>query len=124
MCDSRSYIESKYGPAFDEEPFTSALTAAVEHLHCLGLAHNDINPANILLTEDQMPVLADFNSCHPIGEKLELSRGTEGCIDTEDSWDTSETHHDFFAIEKIRESLKEAREKWPEDDTVTDTQNV
>ncbi|KAJ5937349.1 hypothetical protein N7454_004649 [Penicillium verhagenii] len=122
--DLRGYVDSKIGPVIDEESFTTALKAAVEHLHSMGLAHNDINPANILLTEDQMPVLTDFNSCHPIGEKLKLSRGTEGWMDADDSWDTSETRHDFFAIEKIRGWLKEARESWQEGDALSDTGDV
>ncbi|KAJ5778391.1 kinase-like protein [Penicillium odoratum] len=46
------------------------LLAAIKHLHSLGLVHNDINPANIMLDEDGTFVLIDFDSCRYIGESL------------------------------------------------------
>lgn len=57
------------------------------------------------------PVLTDFGSCKAIGEKLTYRRGTEGWMDDEekDSWDTSETRHDLFGIEKIREWLQKQK---------------
>lgn len=125
QCDVKHYIDTKAGPAIDEEAFTSALTSAVERLHSLGLAHNDINQENILLTEDQMPVLISFDFCRPFGEKLEFFRHAEGWIDEGDSWvTTSKTDRDFLYIEAIREYLQEARERWSEGDAVTDTQDV
>lgn len=47
-----------------------ALKDAVQHLHDLGLAHNDLNPMNVLFTDDGQPVLIDFETCCPIGTKL------------------------------------------------------
>ncbi|OBR09499.1 Serine threonine-protein kinase [Colletotrichum higginsianum IMI 349063] len=87
--------------------FLGALESALAHLHNLGLAHNDLNPANILISETGMPVLIDFDSCRPIGQRLLHSRGTPGWTDESDSWDTSEIRHDTFAIEKIRGWLDE-----------------
>ena len=43
---------------------------AITHLHSLGLVHNDINPANIMLDGDGGLVLIDFDSCRYIGESL------------------------------------------------------
>lgn len=43
---------------------------AIQHLHSLGLVHNDITPANIMFTEDGTPVLIDFDSCRLVGESL------------------------------------------------------
>ncbi|KAJ5935162.1 hypothetical protein N7466_004709 [Penicillium verhagenii] len=103
--DLKRYIKDKKSP-LDQEKFMVALESAINHLHSLGFAHNDINPANVLLDHAQMPVLVDFNSCKPIGEKLTYSRGTLSWTDEEDEWDTSETRHDFFGMEKIREWLK------------------
>ncbi|KAE8146927.1 kinase-like protein [Aspergillus avenaceus] len=54
--------------------------AAIKHLHSLGLVHNDVNPANIILDEDGTLVLIDFESCRYVGELL---RNTE----------TKRTHH-------------------------------
>ncbi|GAD99172.1 predicted protein [Paecilomyces variotii No. 5] len=47
------------------------LLAAIKHLHSLGLVHNDINPANIMLDEDGTLILVDFDSCRYIGESLD-----------------------------------------------------
>ncbi|RJE22006.1 Phosphotransferase enzyme family [Aspergillus sclerotialis] len=56
------------------------ILAGIKHLHSLGLVHNDINPANIMLDEDGTFILIDFDSCRYIGES---SRKTE----------TKRTHH-------------------------------
>ncbi|KAL4935318.1 hypothetical protein BDV06DRAFT_234434 [Aspergillus oleicola] len=56
------------------------ISAAIKHLHSLGLVHNDINPANIMIDGDGTLILIDFDSCRYIGESL---RNT----------DTKRTHH-------------------------------
>ena len=53
-----------------------ALESAVAHLHQLELAHNDINPSNIMV-RDGLPVLIDFGSCAPYGGRLQ-SLGSPG----------------------------------------------
>lgn len=50
------------------------LFSAIKHLHSLGIVHNDINPANIMLDKDGTLILIDFDSCRYIGESL---RSTE-----------------------------------------------
>lgn len=45
------------------------LLAGIKHLHSLGLVHNDVNPANIMLGDDRL-VLIDFDSCRSIGQSL------------------------------------------------------
>nr|AAY23171.1 putative serine/threonine-protein kinase [Penicillium chrysogenum] len=42
------------------------ILAAIKHLHSLGIVHNDINPANIMLDEDGTFILIDFDSCRYI----------------------------------------------------------
>ncbi|CAG8080613.1 unnamed protein product [Penicillium salamii] len=67
-------FERAYDPeSFGEEQRNrciEGLKAAVQHLHDLGLAHNDLTPLNVMFTEDGDPVLLDFDTCHPIGTKL------------------------------------------------------
>jgi hypothetical protein len=53
-----------------------------------------------------MPVLVDFGSSKPHGEKLTASRGTVGWIDEADDYTTSEARHDLFGIEKIRKWIE------------------
>ncbi|KAJ6127724.1 hypothetical protein N7471_008941 [Penicillium samsonianum] len=50
-----------------------AILEGIEHLHSLGLVHNDINPSNIMFDEHGVSVNIDFGSCRKIGESLETS---------------------------------------------------
>jgi serine/threonine protein kinase len=61
----------------DEQVFERGLRSAIEHIHSLGLAHNDLNPSNIGLNEQDHPVIIDWGSCKGFGEEL-LSAGTPG----------------------------------------------
>jgi serine/threonine protein kinase len=90
--------------SLDQEMFLAALDSAVKHLHSLGLAHNDINPGNIMINGSHMPVLIDFGSCQPFGKKLQTF-GTPGWIE-EEFW-TSEKKHDIFGLGKLRQWMKE-----------------
>jgi serine/threonine protein kinase len=97
--DLNHYLKD-VGPV-DKQAFMGALESAVQHLHSIGLAHNDINPANILVNSYSLPVLVDFGSCREIGEKLTTSRGTPGWVNDEDDYATSEMRHVIFAVERI-----------------------
>ena len=100
-----AYLKDRVGP-IDKEPFMDALRSAVHHLHALGWAHNDVNPGNILVDACGLPVLIDFGSAQPVGNKLGTSRGTDGWMDSSmDDYHTSETKHDEYAIDKIRSWL-------------------
>jgi serine/threonine protein kinase len=92
-------------PAFhllDKGRFIEALESAVDFVHSLGLAHNDINPDNIMV-KDGMPVLIDFGSCQPFGKRLQ-SLGTPGWY--EELSFTSEKKHDTYALGKLRAWLQ------------------
>lgn len=86
----------------DRIPFFRAIESAVGHVHDMGLAHNDINPDNVMIKND-MPVLIDFGSCQPFGMPLQ-SLGTEGWY--EETFFTSEKKHDTFSLGKLREWLQ------------------
>ncbi|OAQ97387.1 hypothetical protein LLEC1_04214 [Akanthomyces lecanii] len=79
-----------------------ALESAVAYLHSLGLAHNDINPGNIMARRG-MPVLIDFGSCQPFGGRLQ-SLGTPGWY--EEVFFTSQAKHDLYALRKLRKWLE------------------
>jgi serine/threonine protein kinase len=59
------------------------------------LAHNDLNPRNILVNEAGMPVLIDFGSPHEMSKKLTTSRGTKG-------WDRREYEGQYHVGEAPR----------------------
>ncbi|KXG50348.1 uncharacterized protein PGRI_068390 [Penicillium griseofulvum] len=89
----------------DKIKFFESLKSAVEHLHTLGLAHNDINPDNIMVRNGS-PVLIDFDSCQPFGKRLQ-SLGTEGWY--EKVFYTSEKEHDIYSLGKLQEWLQAAK---------------
>ncbi|POS74212.1 serine/threonine-protein kinase [Diaporthe helianthi] len=107
------YLRNKVGTV-DKEPFMKAIELAIHHLHSLDFAHDDINPGNILIDVEGMPILIDFGSARLIGGKLGTSRGTKRWIagDLKD-YHTSDKEHDFFALEKIRNWLDEPMQSKP-----------
>ncbi|KAI8947836.1 kinase-like domain-containing protein [Xylaria longipes] len=99
--------------SLDKDAFISNLQSAVDYLHSLGLAHNDINPDNIMV-KDGMPVLIDFGSCAPVGQRLQ-SLGTEGWY--EELFFTSQFKHDIYSMGKLREWLTSSAEEEVRADT-------
>lgn len=97
----QDYLKNQVGPV-DKELFMRALTSAIDHLHSINSAHNDLHLGNIL-DEKGMPVLIDCGSSREIGAKLGTSRGTKGWIEVEEmkDYDTSDKGHDMFALRKI-----------------------
>ncbi|KAF2247605.1 hypothetical protein BU26DRAFT_520707 [Trematosphaeria pertusa] len=86
------------GRAINKGAFMQALASAVAYLHSICLAHNDINPENVMVDEQDMPILIDFGSCQPPGKRL-LTAGTLGWV-----WDNflySDQKNDLFALGKI-----------------------
>ncbi|KAK4608989.1 hypothetical protein CLAFUW4_14497 [Fulvia fulva] len=82
--------------------------SALEHLHMLGLAHNDLNPMNIMIDDrNETPYLIDFGSCRPFGCKL-ITAGTPGWID--EDYSTSARINDETALKKLRTWLMKAQE--------------
>ncbi|KAI0087036.1 hypothetical protein BDY19DRAFT_1092650 [Irpex rosettiformis] len=51
------------------KPWFRSLLSGIEFLHKRGIVHNDIKPANILLSVDNVPVLVDFG----FAEKYEIA---------------------------------------------------
>ncbi|KAF1841635.1 uncharacterized protein K460DRAFT_344640 [Cucurbitaria berberidis CBS 394.84] len=77
----------------------NAIKAAVKHLHSLQLAHNDLNPNNIMMDKDGSPILIDFGSCQPFGKPL-LTAGTPGWCDG--NFITSAQQNDEFSLKKLQ----------------------
>ncbi|KAI0104977.1 kinase-like domain-containing protein [Nemania sp. FL0031] len=62
--------------AEDKKRIMEDIRSGVAHLHSLGFVHNDLNPTNIMLTDDGTAVVIDFDSCRPAGEPLGIKRAT------------------------------------------------
>ncbi|KAL2173070.1 kinase-like domain-containing protein [Thermothelomyces heterothallicus CBS 202.75] len=97
------YVHEPGFAQLDKTKFVDALESAVAYLHSLGLAHNDINPYNIMIKDGGQPVLIDFGSCQPFGGRLR-SLGTPGWY--EEIFYTSEAKHDTYALNKLRTWLE------------------
>ena len=52
------------------QKISEGIRAGLNNLHSLGLVHNDLNPSNILLDDQDIPRIVDFGSCRPEGESL------------------------------------------------------
>lgn len=113
----------------DKEAFLAGVESAIKFLHSIGLAHNNISPANIMVREvddgSYTPVLVDFGSCMPFGMHR-YGRGTPGFMDREDeNFLISCARHDEFALQRLSEwwhkdhrkerlrLLNELSVKWP-----------
>ncbi|KAJ0424788.1 kinase-like protein [Aspergillus carlsbadensis] len=76
------------------------ILAAIKHLHSLGLVHNDINPANIMIDENGTFILIDFGSCRPIGGSLCTAGRTHQWYDP--SVEVSLERNDLDAFHELR----------------------
>lgn len=62
-------------------PLVVALAEAVASLHARGIVHRDVAPANVLLTADGAPLLADLGAAVTVDEPLPTPTGTPGYVD-------------------------------------------
>ncbi|KAJ5467398.1 hypothetical protein N7475_005150 [Penicillium sp. IBT 31633x] len=89
--DLYTYLEKQVG-TINKTAFINALKSALSHLHAQGLAHNDLSPHNVLVSQDGMPVLIDF----------QYIRGHHKWIDGKiKDYTTSTQEHDLSALVKI-----------------------
>lgn len=88
----------------NREGILTGIERGIRHLHSLGLVHNDINPANIML-EDDTAIIIDFGSCVRKGESLESIARTYEWYD--ENVQTSCESNDLDALEEIREWMSD-----------------
>ncbi|CAH0048121.1 unnamed protein product [Clonostachys solani] len=96
------YVNTPEFNQLDKDKFLDHIESAVNHLHALGLAHNNINPGNIMIKGNK-PTLVGFGSCRAFGENLDSlgSRGWHGKI-----LSTSEKEHDILSLKNLRDWIK------------------
>jgi len=85
------------------------IRSGIDHLHSLGLVHNDLNPYNIMLRSDNTPVIIDFDSCEKEGTLPRGKRGTPGW--NEGASDLAVRVNDIRAIARIAEALEAVKGK-------------
>jgi serine/threonine protein kinase len=80
--------------------FLGAMEDGIRHLHRLGIIHNDVNPANILISGDGVPVVCDFDSSAGTGDDISLVKRTQGWYDP--AVCVAQESNDFDALLEIR----------------------
>lgn len=79
----------------------------LDHLHNLGLNHNDINPANIMLDSEDVPIIIDFDSCQREGG-LSFGIGTPGWTKGSMTGMSERSNDDFGLMQLYKTFLKDA----------------
>ncbi|KZV96108.1 hypothetical protein EXIGLDRAFT_733932 [Exidia glandulosa HHB12029] len=85
------------GVQVDIPGIMAQLEDVVKYLHSLGVVHNDINPSNIMLTDDLRPILIDYDTCLFEGDPLIDKSGTPG-FNEDGTWTTSEFANDEHGL--------------------------
>jgi serine/threonine protein kinase len=95
-------------PTLNHAAILDGISKGLTFLHeTLGLVHNDINLANIMLDDAGDPVIIDFDSCIPVGEEMGLSgkAGTFGwTIELRPTIGLPE--NDIYGLKQIGEFMK------------------
>lgn len=90
------------GHLVDNESCLQQVKAGIDHLHKLGLVHNDIHSDNIMFAgrHSNTPVIIDFDSCAFKGDPLPDKRGKmpQGAC-------TAEFENDRFGLDMLRKEL-------------------
>ncbi|KAH8805512.1 kinase-like domain-containing protein [Xylogone sp. PMI_703] len=101
-------VEGYGQPHCNRLSFFEAIVAGVKHLHSLGLAHNDLNPRNIMLDEGDKPIIIDMGSCKRFGVELHEM----GTPDWNDGFKgVSSIFNDEIGLKKIKKWLLEGGER-------------
>jgi len=83
------------------------ISKGLHFLHALGLVHNDINPANIMLDHEGNAVIIDFDSCMPVGQEIGSRKaGTFGWI-KEPALSISVPENDFYGLTLIAKFMEQ-----------------
>jgi len=92
----------KDGSSFQRVVVLGGIKAGIQHMHGLGLVHNDLRLSNIMMDGDT-PVIIDFDSCKQEGDKLGSKAGNFG--QTVDGEDFARRDNDLYSLSEIQEAL-------------------
>lgn len=58
--------------------YLDSIEQGLRHLHALSFIHNDLNPSNIMITEEDTPIIIDFDSATIPGVSIKDAKRTHG----------------------------------------------
>ena len=90
------------------QTWMDSIQSAARHLHSVGYGHNDISACNIMFDRNDVPVLIDFDSCTPLGEKLTkggVVGGWRGPRFSKEQFQKSSVECDECSIQFVRDWL-------------------
>ena len=61
--------------------YLEGIAGGIRYLHSQGIVHNDLNPANVMIADDDTPVIIDFESSSSPGRALDRTKRTFGWFD-------------------------------------------
>lgn len=94
--------------------YLRGIERGIRHMHSLNLVHNDINLSNIMITQDHVPVIIDFDSC--LQEGRLLGSTTKRTYQRHDpNVSVSPTSNDYWAFEELCRWLTKGRSINPAD---------
>ncbi|KAJ3506071.1 hypothetical protein NLJ89_g7077 [Agrocybe chaxingu] len=101
LLDAISHNKDIQIPPFNIEKVINGIQDGLNHIHSFGLAHNDVNPTNIMLDDVGNAVIIDFDSCALIGTPV--YGGTPGWT----NWPTvAAIDNDTYGFELIVKFLR------------------
>jgi serine/threonine protein kinase len=80
--------------------YLPGIEQGIRHLYGLGRIYNDIHPANIMISEDDTPVIIDFDSSSVEGTELDRVKRTYGSFDPRVR--ESQKSNDLNALAELR----------------------
>lgn len=80
--------------------YLPGIEEGIRQLHALGFVHNDLNPANVMITEDDIPVIVDFDSSSAPGTALDKAKRTYAWFDP--AVRVSRESNDLNALAELR----------------------
>jgi len=109
-CFGKRMFDATKRPLADVDSLIEGIKRGLEHLHSLGLVHNDINPANIMFLakdDDVTAVIIGFGSCRRIGEPAKDIPRTIEWHDQDEA--TCLPSGDLDALDEIAEWLRNGK---------------
>lgn len=106
---SKELFDATKRPLKDLKLCLDGIANGLEHLHSLGLVHNNLYPRTIMFpsADDDTPIIIGYASCTPVGQSLEKYHRSLEWYD--ENVLTALPSHDTDALEELAEWLRNGK---------------